>query len=106
MALFGGKSERDLVCAFVVGLPEQVNQLVFDSSRMDIIPIDLLLSRISWTMGLKQDMLRQEQTKDCKRIQSHPPQKTYEKALSAINAAALIIWQTTASVDGLTRREL
>lgn len=95
MALFGRKPERDSPCAFVV-----------ESSRMDIIPIDLLLSLISDTVGLQKDKSWQEQKKDCKRIQSHLPHETYETALSAINSAALIIWQTTASVDFLKRREL
>ena len=42
---FGGLSDKMLACAFVAGLPDTVKQLLRAGSRMDVLPIDQILTR-------------------------------------------------------------
>ena len=43
-AQFGGTTERGLVCAFIAGLPEHVENLLQATTRVDDLPISEILA--------------------------------------------------------------
>ena len=51
---FGGMTERDLVCAFIAGLPEHAENLLQATTRVEDLPISEILAR---TRALLKDSL-------------------------------------------------
>ena len=48
---FGGITERELVCAFIAGLPEHAEKLLQATTRVDDLPISEILARARYKIG-------------------------------------------------------